>query len=110
MRLRRIRRAVALVFALSVSILRLGLAHLRGGFTLERRALWIQSTGRLVMSSLGIRAVITGTPPTRGLVVSNHLSYLDIAVYASTLICSMVAKAEVSAWPVFGMMARASGA
>ncbi len=101
---------MALVFALSVSIVRLGLARLRGPFTLERRALWIQSTARLVMSSLGIRARITGLVPTRGLLVSNHLSYLDIAIYAATLPCSMVAKAELSSWPVFGMMARASGA
>jgi lyso-ornithine lipid O-acyltransferase len=101
---------VALVFALSVSMLRLGLAQLRGGFTLERRALWIHSTARLVMASLGIRAVITGKPPTRGLLVSNHISYLDIVIYAATLPCSMVAKAEVSTWPLFGMMARASGA
>jgi 1-acyl-sn-glycerol-3-phosphate acyltransferase len=59
---------------------------------------------------LGIRAVVTGNPPSRGLVVSNHISYIDIAIYAATLPCSMVAKAEVSAWPLFGMMARASGA
>jgi 1-acyl-sn-glycerol-3-phosphate acyltransferase len=110
MSLRRIGRAVALVFALSASILRLGLAHLRGRFTLERRALWIQSTARLVMFSLGIRARITGNPPTRGLLVSNHLSYLDVVIYAATVPCSMVAKAEVGRWPVFGMMARASGA
>lgn len=110
MSLRRIRRAVALVFALSVSILRLGLARLGGPLTLERRALWIQSTARLVMSSLGIRARITGRPPTRGLLVSNHLSHLDVAIYAATLPCSMVAKAELSTWPVFGMMAHASGA
>jgi lyso-ornithine lipid O-acyltransferase len=110
MSLRRIRRAVALVFALSVSILRLGLLRLRGPFTLERRALWIQSTARLVMSSLGIRARITGHPPTHGLLVSNHLSYLDVVIFAAAAPCSMVAKAEVGNWPVFGMMARASGA
>jgi len=101
---------VALVLALSVSILRLGLEHLRGPLTLQRRAFWIQSTARLVMFSLGIRARITGCPPSRGLLVSNHLSYLDIVIYAATLPCSMVAKAEVSKWPVFGMVARASGA
>jgi 1-acyl-sn-glycerol-3-phosphate acyltransferase len=110
MSLRIIRRAAALFFALSVSILRLGLMRLWGPFTLERRAVWIQSTARIVMSSLGIRARIIGRPPTRGLLVSNHLSHLDIAIYAATMPCSMVAKAEVGSWPVFGMMARASGA
>jgi 1-acyl-sn-glycerol-3-phosphate acyltransferase len=110
MTLRRMRRAVALIFALSVSIFRLGMMRLWGPFTLERRALWIQSTGRLVMSSLGIRARIIGEAPARGLLVSNHISYLDVVIYAATLPCSMVAKAEVGRWPVFGMMARASGA
>lgn len=110
MNFRAARRAVTLVFALTVSIVRLGLLRLRGPFTLERRALWIQSTGKLVMSCLGIRARITGRPPTHGLLVSNHLSYLDVVIYASTMPCSMVAKSEIARWPVFGMMARASGA
>jgi 1-acyl-sn-glycerol-3-phosphate acyltransferase len=108
--LRAARRAVTLALALALSILRLGLARLRGPFTLERRAEWIQSTARLAMSSLGIRARIIGRVPDYGLVVSNHLSYLDIVIYAATLRCSMVAKAEIEGWPVFGMMARASGA
>jgi 1-acyl-sn-glycerol-3-phosphate acyltransferase len=110
MSLRRLWRAVALVFAFSISILRLLLLRLSGPLTLERRALWIQATARIVISSLGIRMRITGQPPTHGLVVANHLSYLDIAILAATVRCSMVAKAEVGRWPVFGMMARASGA
>lgn len=109
MRFRAARRAVALGFALSMSILRLGLRRLRGPLTLEDRARWLQSTARLVMWSLGIRATITGEPPTIGLLVSNHLSYLDAAIYAAAFPCTMVAKAELSHWPVFGMMARASG-
>ena len=110
MKIRAVRRAATLVFALSVSILRLGLARLSGPFTLQRRALWIQSTARLVIFSLGIPVRISGRPPTHGLIVSNHLSHFDTAVYASIVSCSMVAKAEVARWPVFGMMARASGA
>jgi 1-acyl-sn-glycerol-3-phosphate acyltransferase len=110
MSLRRLRRAVALVFALSISLVRLGMLRLRGPITLESRALWIQATAHIVMSSLGIRMRITGQPPTHGLVVANHLSHLDIAILAATVPCSMVAKAEVGRWPVFGMMARASGA
>ncbi len=109
MRFRAARRAVALGFALLVSILRLGLTRLRGPLTLEKRARWLQSTARLVMSSLGIHARITGQPPTTGLLVSNHLSYLDAAIYVSIFPCTMVAKAELSDWPVFGLMARSSG-
>jgi 1-acyl-sn-glycerol-3-phosphate acyltransferase len=109
MRFRAARRAVALGFALFVSILRLGLTRLRGPLTLEDRARWLQSTARLVMSSLGICAKINGQPPATGLVVSNHLSYLDAAIYIATFPCTMVAKAELGRWPVFGMMARSSG-
>ena len=109
MNLRATRRAVTLGFALLVSLLRLGLARLRGPMTVESRARWLQSTARLVMSSLGIRATITGEPPATGLLVSNHLSYLDVAIYVSIFPCTMVAKAELSRWPVFGLMARSSG-
>jgi 1-acyl-sn-glycerol-3-phosphate acyltransferase len=100
---------VTLGFALLFSILRLGFLRLRGSMTLESRARWLQSTARLVLSSLGIRTIITGEPPATGLVVSNHLSYLDVAIYVSIFPCTMVAKAELSRWPVFGLMARSSG-
>ena len=103
-------RAVALAFALTVSFIRLALLRIRGPFTFERRALWLQSTARLVISCLGIRVQITGRPPAQGLLVSNHLSYLDIVIFAATVPSCMVAKAEIARWPVFGLMARASGA
>jgi 1-acyl-sn-glycerol-3-phosphate acyltransferase len=110
MNFRRLRRAVALVFALSFSILRLGLLRLSGPFTAERRGLWFQETARRVISSLGVRVRITGQAPTHGLVVSNHLSHIDPIIYAAIVPSVMVAKAEISGWPVIGMMARASGA
>jgi 1-acyl-sn-glycerol-3-phosphate acyltransferase len=109
MRLRRLRRAVALVFALAVSVLRLGLMRLSGPFTPERRGLWFQATARRVISSLGVTVRITGRVPTHGLVVSNHLSHIDPIIYAAIAPSVMVAKAEISGWPVIGMMARACG-
>ena len=45
----------------------------------------------------------------RGLVVSNHLSYLDILVYSAVIPCFFVAKMEVGAWPYFGRAARTGG-
>lgn len=109
MRLRRCRRAVALVLALSVSILRLGFIRLRGPFTPESRGLWFQATSRRMISSLGVRIRVTGMPPARGLIVSNHLSHIDPIIYAAIVPSVMVAKAEISTWPVIGMMARACG-
>ena len=47
--------------------------------------------------------------PAQGLVVSNHLSYLDIPVYAAAIPCVFVAKREVRSWPAFGFFARCAG-
>jgi len=38
--------------------------------------------------------------------VSNHLSYLDIVVFAAQTPCRFVAKREVGAWPGVGLLAR----
>ncbi len=109
MTLRRIRRAVALVFALTFCIFRFWLARLRGPMTLERRALWQQACARMILRSLGIGYEVEGRPPTRGLVVSNHLSYLDVIIINAAMPCFFVSKAEVSGWPFFGKAARSGG-
>jgi 1-acyl-sn-glycerol-3-phosphate acyltransferase len=102
-------RAVALGIALVRCILRYWSLRLRGPLSLERRAEWLQSACRLVVASLGIRSRVEGIPPLRGVVVSNHLSYLDIAIFSATMKCFFVSKAEVSKWPYFGEAARSGG-
>jgi 1-acyl-sn-glycerol-3-phosphate acyltransferase len=54
---------------------------------------------------------IVGTPHTTGptLYVSNHVSYLDIAVLSRHLEGVYVAKSEVARWPLFGTIARLTG-
>lgn len=107
--LRRCRRAVALAIALSICIVRYWLLRLRGPLTIERRALWLQSACRGVLVSIGVRFTVEGQLPPRGLVVSNHLGYLDIAILAAIVPCSFVSKSEVIRWPFFGKAARAGG-
>jgi 1-acyl-sn-glycerol-3-phosphate acyltransferase len=107
--LRRCWRAVTLAVALTVCLLRLGLVRLRGPLSPESRASWLQFAGRTVLASLGITYSLTGEPPTRGLLVSNHLSYLDILIYTAVMPCVMVSKIEIASWPYFGMTARAGG-
>jgi 1-acyl-sn-glycerol-3-phosphate acyltransferase len=109
MTLRRIRRAVALVFILALCIPRYWLARLRGPMTLERRALWLQACVRHVLAGMGITYEEEGRPPTRGLVVSNHLSYLDILIIGAAMPCFFVAKVEIGGWPFFGKAARTGG-
>lgn len=59
---------------------------------------------------LRVRVVAHGPVPDRGLLVANHLGYLDALVLASLAPATFVAKSEVAAWPVFGWLTRLSGA
>jgi len=47
--------------------------------------------------------------PTSGLLVCNHLSYLDIIVISSLRPCVFVAKRDVKTWPLFGWLASSAG-
>ena len=109
MTLRILRRAVALAFELITSIVRYWLMRFRGPLTLERRARWVQQTCIRVLRSMEIRCQVEGPIPARGLVVSNHLSYLDIVVLSAAMPCFFVAKTEIGAWPYFGRAAQVGG-
>lgn len=109
MNLRFLRRAVALGFVLGAAVVRYWMIRMRGPLTLERRALWLQGTCVRVLRSMGIRCEIEGEIPTRGLVVANHLSYLDIVILSAAMPCFFVAKSEIDDWPYFGRAARAGG-
>ena len=77
--------------------------------TLERRALWLQGSARAILRVLDIKAQVEGQPPVCGLVISNHLSYLDIIIISATMPCFFVAKMEIDDWPFFGKAARSGG-
>ncbi len=109
MTLRRIRRAVSLGIQIILCIVRFQLLRFGGPVTLERRARWIQQTARRMMMSLDITCKIEGEPATRGLVVSNHLSYIDVLVLSAEMPCFFVAKIEIGGWPFFGRAARCGG-
>lgn len=109
MSFRRLRRAVALAFSLFVVAVRYWLLRVRGPVPMEQRAQWLQNSCRLILRSLGIHASIEGAPPSHGLVVSNHLSYLDILILSSAMPCFFVSKIEIGSWPFFGWAARAGG-
>ncbi len=109
MNFRTIRRAVALGLALALVVLRYWLMRLRGPITLERRAMWVQDSARGILTGVGIRYHAEGTPPTHGLVVSNHLSYLDILILSAAMPCFFVAKMEIGGWFFFGKAARVGG-
>ena len=62
-----------------------------------------------MLKALNIRLQVEGEPPGRGLVVANHLSYLDIVLLSAAMPCFFVAKAEIDRWPYFGRAARSGG-
>lgn len=109
MMLRRIRRAVALAMALAICVVRYWMGRLHGPLTLERRAHWLQESARGILKSLNIRCEVEGEAPTCGLVVANHLSYLDIVILGAAMPCFFVAKKEIGRWPFFGKVAREGG-
>lgn len=106
MRLRAGRRAVALAFSLAACILAWWLVRLGGRVTLVQRAQWLHGSCARVLRAFGIKVEVDGEPPRHGLVVANHLSYLDIMIFGAVMPCFFVAKAEIAGWPYFGKAAR----
>ena len=63
---------------------------------------------RLTCWCLGVRRQVRGAPPPAGtgaLIVSNHVSWLDIGVIGAERELAFVAKSEVGTWPVVGFLA-----
>ena len=81
----------------------------RGPVDLPARAQWLHESCRAGLRRLKIGVEIQGRFPSRGLLVANHLSYLDILVLSGLAPCVFVAKKEVRSWPIFGLMARMAG-
>jgi lyso-ornithine lipid O-acyltransferase len=73
------------------------------------RAAWMHEWCGTAMRRLGIDLRIVGAPPAAGLIVSNHLSYLDIFAFGTAMQCVFVSKAEVRDWPVFGKLTTMAG-
>lgn len=63
---------------------------------------------RWVAKLLGVKVTVGGRAPETGpaLVVSNHVSWLDIVILSAAAPVSFVAKREVGGWPFFGSLAR----
>jgi 1-acyl-sn-glycerol-3-phosphate acyltransferase len=76
---------------------------------LNARASWLHRWSRFACRVVGIHITTRGSMPQTGLLVCNHLSYLDVLVLSSTRPCVFVAKRDVAGWPFFGWLAGAAG-
>lgn len=106
MTLRTLRRAVALAFSLAAIVVSWWRMRLRGRTAPGERAVWLHRACSRILKALGIRVSVQGALPQHGLVVANHLSYLDIMILSAAMPCFFVAKAEIARWPYFGKAAR----
>lgn len=87
---------------------------LNGGFRSKAlpataRAEWLQRSSRRLLRLFNIDLQVIGPVPTHGLLVCNHLSYLDILALGALSPAVFIAKIEVKDWPVFGWFARLAG-
>jgi len=73
------------------------------------RAAWLQRAARRHIKIYSCDYTSTGQIPKSGLLVSNHLSYLDIMVIAAITPAVFVSKSEVRNWPVIGWLTALAG-
>jgi 1-acyl-sn-glycerol-3-phosphate acyltransferase len=75
------------------------------------RDLRVQIWACTVLKRLGVELTIAGTPARVGpmLLVSNHISWLDIVVLHAVCHCRFVSKADVKRWPLIGTLATGGG-
>lgn len=82
------------------------------------RARYVRTAAHLLINSLGMRIEVCDERsnhvdhprrhdrPDHGLIVSNHISFLDVLAIASVRPARFVAKAELASWPVIGPITR----
>ena len=78
----------------------------RNGCTLRSRVEWLSQTANAHQRWVNLQVRVRGTIPREGLVVANHVSYLDIVALSAIGGFAFVAKKEVARWPLFGAYAR----
>lgn len=73
------------------------------------RAAWLHRSCRRHIRIYSCTVTHEGPVPQSGLLVANHLSYLDILVLSSITPAVFVSKSEVRNWPLFGWLASLGG-
>ncbi|MSU56746.1 MAG: 1-acyl-sn-glycerol-3-phosphate acyltransferase [Pedosphaera sp.] len=77
--------------------------------SVRARAVCLHHGARRILRTFVDEVTVTGPRPASGLLVSNHLSYLDILLLGSLGPAVFVSKNEVKHWQVFGWFARLGG-
>jgi 1-acyl-sn-glycerol-3-phosphate acyltransferase len=77
--------------------------------TRQQRAEWLHYFCLRALRWMGIAVRWQGPFPERGVVIANHLGYLDVIALAAVHRCVFVGKSEIRRWPLFGWMTTMSG-
>lgn len=107
-------RAIALfgLTAAVYSMLLIGLVLVRRSSKKKAhwQALMLHRWARAAAFILGLKIEASpNVPAAPFLLVSNHLSYVDVVVFASQVDCLFVAKKNVESWPIIGSICRSFG-
>lgn len=74
----------------------------------SRRQLQQRWSQRL-LAILGVRLEVSGAAAINGLLVANHISWLDVFVISSIAPATFVCKSEVRRWPLIGLLCARTG-
>ena len=77
--------------------------------TREQRAEWLHRFCARSLKGMGIGLRCAGPYPESGVVIANHLGYLDIIAFAALHRCVFVSKLEIKSWPFLGWMTTMAG-
>jgi 1-acyl-sn-glycerol-3-phosphate acyltransferase len=108
-------KTIILVASLVESILRFAILRAQTTIldrrlpTAAERATWLHGCCRRILGRLNLTLISSGQFPNRGLIVSNHLSHMDILLYGALAPVIFVAKEEVRNWPLLGKLAEYGG-
>ena len=105
MMLRLVLAGAGIVTAIA-ALLPLQIAAVRLNLPMQRRI--PRLFHRLVCALLGVRIKVVASPSAQRplLIVSNHVSWIDISVITTLAPVVFVAKREVASWPLFGLFAK----
>lgn len=81
------------------------------GMTQEQREAQVVAWAQRCLDLLNVRLLQKGIAPAAGpvLLVSNHISWLDILVMHASCYCRFVSKADIKHWPMIGALATGAG-
>lgn len=77
----------------------------------EQREMLVQAWAVQLLALWGIHLKVLGQPVVSGpaLMVSNHISWLDILVIHAARYCRFVSKSDIRSWPMLGALATGAG-